>query len=263
MTRGCGLLAAWALLALGVAFSRPAGAESLASLFEQANNAFWNGDFVGAAARYAEIEELGVRDPALSYNRGTAEARLGNLGRAVRQYERALRLDPTHGDAAHNLALIREFIARRASEAGRDADLAPAAGPWRAVLDRFSPRTASLAFLSFHLALFLVLVVRRFLRAEGLHLAAGVLAGILLMLVLVTGAVTVGKYRQATAGDAEAVVVERDVLPVMEGPGSQVQRFVLEEGSRVTVLEERDDWARIRDDRGRDGWAPVASVGRI
>jgi tetratricopeptide (TPR) repeat protein len=252
-----------ATIALGVALSSPARAESLSSLFEGANGAFWNGDFAKAAELYEEIEGLGTRSASLSYNRATAEARLGNLGRAIQHYERALRTDPGHADTLHNLALIREFIAKRASEAGRDADLAPAVGPWRAVLDRFSLRSAALAFLVFHLALFTVLVARRFVRAEGLHLALGVTAGILLLLALATGAVTLGKYDQDVGEAHEAVVVERGTLPVMEGPASSARRFTIEEGSRVSLLERRDEWTRIRDDQGRDGWVPATALGTI
>jgi len=255
-----------AAVATALLVAAPPGAaaagKSLDSMFDEANNAFWNGEYEKAAEIYAELEELGARSPALSFNRGTAEARLGNLGQAVRHYERTLRQDPGHADATYNLAAIREFIARRASEQGRDADLAPAVGPWRAVLDRFSPASASIAFLIFHVALFGVLILRRFVATESYRLTLGVLAGVLAALWLATGAVTVGKWNQAT-GAREAIVVARDAVEVMEGPESQVKRFVLDEGSRVVLLEERDDWVKLRDDQGRDGWAPDEALGEI
>jgi hypothetical protein len=258
------LAAALTVLALGITLPALAAAEgkSLSSMFDQANNAFWNGEYEKAAELYAELEELGARAPALSFNRGTAEARLGNLGQAVLHYERALRQDPGHADATHNLAMIREFIARRASEQGRDADLAPAVGPWRAVLDRFSPKSASIAFLIFDLALFAVLILRRFITAETYRLTMGVLAGVLAALTIATGAVTLGKWDQI-AGEREAIVVVRGVVEVMEGPDSEVERFVLDEGSRVVLLEERDAWVKLRDDQGRDGWAPQETLGEI
>ena len=258
------LSTALAVLVLGIALPAMAAAEgkSLDSMFEAANNAFWNGEYEKSAELYAELEELGARSPALSFNRGTAEARLGNLGHAVLHYERALRQDPGHNDATHNLAVIREFIARRASEQGRDADLAPAVGPWRAVLDRFSPRSASIAFLIFEIALFAALILRRFITTESYRLTLGVLAGVLAALTIATGAVTVGKWNQIS-GEREAVVLVRGAVEVMEGPESQVKRFVLDEGSRVVLLEERDDWIKLRDDQGRDGWAPQETLGEI
>jgi tetratricopeptide (TPR) repeat protein len=251
-----------ALLVLALLPGAAAAAESLASMFDEANNAFWNGEYERAAELYAELEELGARSPSLSYNRGTAEARVGNLGRAVQHFERTLRQDPGHADALHNVAAIREFIARRASEQGRDADLAPAVGPWRAVLDRFSPTSAAVAFLVFHIALFGALILRRFIVAETPRLTLGVLAGVLAVLTLATGAVTVGKWNQET-GEREAIVVVRGTLEVMEGPESEVERFLLDEGSRVVLLEDRERWVKLRDDQGRDGWAPTEGLGEI
>jgi len=249
-------------LGLVIPLAAIADGKSLDSMFDEANDAFWNGEYEKAAELYAELEELGARSTALSFNRGTAEARLGNLGRAVCHYERALRQDPGHADATHNLAVIREFIARRASEQGRDADLAPAVGPWRAVLDRFSPRSASIAFLIFDVALFAVLILRRFIRREIYRLTLGVLAGVLAALTIATLAVTVGKWNQIS-GEREGIVVVRGVVEVMEGPDSEVKRFVLDEGSRVRLLEERDAWVKLRDDQGRDGWAPGEALGEI
>jgi tetratricopeptide (TPR) repeat protein len=238
------------------------GAESVDSLFDEANEVFWNGQYEEAIEIYRQLEDLGVESAALSYNRGTAEARLGNLGRAVRHYERVLRIEPGHEDARHNLKLVREFIARRASEAGRDAELAPAVGPWRAVLDRFSSRSAALGLLGFHLLLFAVLIVRRFVLSETPRLTLGVLAGVLAVLTLAGGALAIGKYIQE-ADTTEAVVIRRGTLEVMEGPDSEVERFAIEEGSRVTLLEHNDGWARLRDGQGRDGWAPAEALGEI
>jgi tetratricopeptide (TPR) repeat protein len=251
-------------IVLGLIFLIPGTgrAESIQSSFSEANNAFWNGEYEKAVKSYERLEGLDVRSAALSYNTGTAHARLGNLGVAVRHYERALRLDPGQVDALHNLNVIREFIARRASEAGRDADLAPAASPWRAVLDRFSPRGATLAFLIFYVALFVVLVARRFVGRELARLSLGVLAGIFLVMAAVTGSVTFGKWHQ-TNFCIEAIVVDAGQLDIMEGPASKVKRFAIEEGSRVEVLEERNEWIHLRDSTGRDGWTSLKSLGKI
>jgi len=244
------------------AISAQGRAESLESIFEEANNAFWNGEYEKAAQRYERLESLGVREVELSYNLGTAYARLGKLGMAVRHYERALSIEPDHPDALHNLAVLREFLARRASEQGRDADLAPGVTPWRAVLDRFSPASASIGFLVFHIALFLVLILRRFVRREMARLSLGVSVGILAILAVTTLTVTIGKWHHARYAN-EAVVIAEGALDVMEGPASDVKRFAVEEGSRVIVLEQRGEYARLRDASGRDGWVDIQSLGSI
>ena len=255
----CTAVVAIALAAAGTARGE---AGNLAGLFAEGNAAFWAGDYAKAAQSYARLEELGASSAELSYNRATAEARLGHLGRAIQHYERVLRREPGHEDAVHNLAIIREYLARRASEAGRTADLAPATTAWRALLDRFSPRSAGFAFLLFHLALFGVLIARRFVRAEGVLLTLGVAVGVLAILTAATAAVAIGKWRQESR-EREAIVVRSGTADVLEGPGSAVKRFALDEGSRVSILERREGYVKIRDDNGRDGWAPAADLGEI
>lgn len=255
----CAVLAAVALAAAGAAHAE---AGNLAGLFNEGNAAFWAGDYAKAANSYARLEELGATSPELTYNRATAEARLGNLGRAVQYYERVLRREPGHEEAVQNLAIVREFLARRASEAGRTADLAPATTAWRALLDRFSPRSAAFAFLLFHLALFGSLIARRFVRADGARLSLGVAVGVLAILTAATAAVAIGKWRQETS-EREAVVVRPGSVDVVEGPSSAVKRFSLDEGARVSILERREGYLKIRDDNGRDGWAPDADLGEI
>jgi len=240
----------------------PVHAESLETLFQTGNKFFWDGNFEKAAESYRRLESLGVRSAGLSYNLATAQARQGNLGVAILHYERVLARDPMHEDAIFNLALIRDFIARRANEAGRDADLAPTIGPWRAVLDRFSPQSATLTFLLIYLTFFAVLTGRRFVHAEMPRLTLGVLTGVLLMLSFATGAVVFGKWDQET-NLHEAVAISRGTLSVMEGPSSEKRRFALEEGSHVRVIETHEDWAKIRDDQGRDGWVRNEFIGEI
>ncbi len=260
MKRTC--IAACFLFAILIALAPEARCDSLGSMFQEANNAFWNGNYKKASTLYTRLEDLGVHDSALAYNLGTAHARLGKLGMAVRYYERSLRLSPGNTDAVHNLSVLREHLARRASEAGRDADLAPAVSPWRAMLDRFSPHSAALGFLVFHLTLFIVLMLRRFVIREMPRLSLGVLAGVLAILTVTTLALTIGKWHQETY-IKEAVVVAEGQLDVLEGPASTVKRFALEEGSRILILEDNDSWTRLLDSEGRDGWVSSSDLSKI
>ncbi|MBN2527963.1 MAG: hypothetical protein JXR76_16355 [Deltaproteobacteria bacterium] len=239
-------------------------ANTVEVVFQQANEAFGEGNYAEAIEKYSELEKLGVNSATLFYNRATAESRMGHLGRAVQYYEKVLTQHPLDDNAVFNLKVIRDYIARRANQQGRDADLAPAAGPWRTILDRFTVTSASVTFLVFHLLFFGVLFARRFFVGEWIRLSLGVTAGILLVVSICMGTVLLGKRHQ-TWYEHEAVVVsvENDLRPVYEGPNEAVKRFDLEEGSRVTILENKRGFAKIRDDQGRDGWVRRETLGRI
>ena len=49
----------------------------------------------------------------LYYNMGNCQSRLSNYAEAVLCYERALRLDPSHADAAYNLQWVRAKLTDR------------------------------------------------------------------------------------------------------------------------------------------------------
>jgi SH3-like domain-containing protein len=94
------------------------------------------------------------------------------------------------------------------------------------------------------------------------RLSLGVLAGILAILTITTASVAIGKWHQERF-EKEAVVISEGQLDVMEGPASDVKRFAIEEGSRVTLLDETDTWSKLLDSEGRDGWVPKKALGTI
>lgn len=257
------LYAVWILCIVSL-LSPLAYASSLEKIFQEANDAFGEGRYEESVDKYGELEKLGVHSATLFYNRATAEARLGHLGRAIQYYEKVLTLQPLDENAVFNLKVIRDYIARRANQQGRDADLAPAVGPWRTILDRFTVTSAAVAFLVCYLLLFGVLLARRFCSGEWIRLSLGVTAGILLVVSICMGIVLLGKRHQVWYEHEAVVVSVQDGLrPVYEGPSNTVKRFDLEEGSRVQILENRRGYAKIRDDQGRDGWVRREILGRI
>lgn len=67
--------------------------------------------------RRAATEFVQVEDATALYNLGTTYARLAEWRGARAAYERALRLDPDHADAAFNLALVLKAEAREQEDA--------------------------------------------------------------------------------------------------------------------------------------------------
>jgi len=81
-----------------------------ATLAQRADSAYMAEDYVGAAALYER--SLAEEAPAADtyYNLGNAYWRNGEAGNAIINYERALRLDPSHDDARTNLQFVRTKI---------------------------------------------------------------------------------------------------------------------------------------------------------
>ncbi len=89
-----------------------------ATLDQQADSAYSADDFALAASLYRQIMQDEGNSPQLYYNLANCEYRLGNLGKAIVNYERALRLDPTFTDAKTNLEFVNSRIVDRQGERG-------------------------------------------------------------------------------------------------------------------------------------------------
>ncbi len=78
------------------------------SLFQKGNEAYSRGDYAQAIAQYEQITETAGYAPSVLYNLANSYALSGQTGRAVLNYERALRLAPSDSDISGNLELVKK-----------------------------------------------------------------------------------------------------------------------------------------------------------
>src|SRR5205085_5044690 len=76
--------------------------------FAKANEEFAQGHFKEAIAGYETLVHQGQRNANLFYDLGNAYFRIGDFGRAILNYERALALDRHHPEATANLQIARD-----------------------------------------------------------------------------------------------------------------------------------------------------------
>lgn len=229
--------------------------------FHEANELYSSERYEEAAAVYEAILEGGFRNADVQYNLGNAHYKSGRLGLAVLAYERALRLDPSHDDAAENLTFLGELLADRR---------APVGGAMSEFLTRLSARftVERLAVLTslFYFILFgaLVMVTLR----GPLTSWARKLAVVMAVHLAVSGGLLAFRAAQASS-NVEAVVLAAEV-GVRTGPGDDfILEFRLHEGTKVRLGETRADdaqveWARVSV-AGTDleGWLPAGTIERI
>lgn len=242
------LIAAWfVIVVLQSAASAPA---SPADDFAKGNQAYNEGRFQDAVTAYEQAVQGGAIHANVFYNVGNAWYRLGNFGKAILNYERALALEPRHPEADANLRLARdearalEFrttpVERYAGMATtKQLTIAAAVSLWIALFlcghSFFSPRRSigrnalvALALLICAFSISGVCVLENSARGEGL--------------AVVTGKQT--EARVATADNAKSLLV----LP----PGSEIK-----------VLSERGDWIYAALPNEQRGWIPSAAAERV
>ncbi len=217
-------------------------------LFERGNAAYEEQDYAGATALYDSALERHSSAAAL-YNRGNAFFKLGQVGRAIADYNRALALAPSDPAIRHNLEFARRYRADK-------------------TLTQENPIARGLASLL------------RLLPAAATRLLAGVmffLAALALAAMFVTGWRPLGwfgigfgvVFAYLLAGSlswagftspARAVVVMPEVT-LRSGPGEEYKDLaVVHDGLEVVVRERRPGWMLVQVPGGEGGWAETAAL---
>jgi tetratricopeptide (TPR) repeat protein len=84
-----------------------ANAQSFEQSFEQGNKLYAEGNFRQAAAQFQKVIDGGYSSSKLYYNAGNAYYKQKMYAKAILNYERAYKLNPSDGDISHNLQLAR------------------------------------------------------------------------------------------------------------------------------------------------------------
>jgi hypothetical protein len=245
-----------------VALTTPVRADVLDDAWKRGNDAFLRGDTTAAVTAYEQLERQEVLSPDLAYNLGNAYYRLGQVGRAIWAWERALELDPDADDARYNLQQARKVVERRVHDKVEGADREPI---WIRAVAELTLSTETWLFLTLYMAFFVFLGLRlRARRAPGGNDDApgwGAIAAILGVMAALAGGLLVGRFALDRVPYA---IVLGDEVPAKEGADPNYRTtFDVHAGLRVRVLDRDQDWVRIRLANGLEGWVRDRDVGRL
>lgn len=225
--------------------------------WKQGNAAYLAGDYDKAAAAYDQLDRQGVVSSDLYYNMGVTYFRLGNLGRSVWAFERAVQLEPKDEDASFNLAQARKLLSRRATDRieGEEREAL-----WVRLVSAMTPSTQTWLFVIFYLLtfwfLFWRLRVPKDTRAPWDAAAALTAAAALVTGLLLLGRVALDRIPYG--------IVIPEVVAVKEGADANYRtNFQIHAGLRVRLLEQDEGWTRVRLANGLEGWVRAQDIGRL
>ena len=227
-------------------------------LWEQANTAYINGDYRGAAEQYEQLVAQSYVGDRLFYNLGNAYFKSGELGRSILNYNKALKLRPYDRDIAYNLSVANTQVKDKIDEIP-EFFLSRWVQAWRSSLDSNAWAVVSLVLLALTLAgvLLFLLTDRTGWRRTGFF--AGVCFGVFFVVTVVFAAV---ERRELTdASEAIVLVQAASVKSSPKAGGSDI--FLIHEGTKVTILSEYDGWTEIMIADGNKGWVTSDTVAAI
>jgi len=231
----------------------PQGSSAQDEIFERGNQLYQEGDFAGAVEAYEAVRAAGFESAALHYNLGNAYFKVGDLGRSILQWERALLRGPGDPDALANLELARSLTADEVEPLPRFW-LFSAWAWWL----QWLPRSILLSLVGAAWLLAGASVVTRILsRNEDLRWLSGWVAVGATVVVVVFG--TNLFVRELNIGQPDRAVVLAEAVQVRAAPAEDddLTLFEIHEGTRVRVEQRTGAWAEVVLDDGKVGWIPA------
>lgn len=221
-------------------------------IFQDGNRLYQEGRYEEAVEAWRRVREAGYESAAIHYNLGNAYFKLGRLGPAILEYERAGRLVPGDEDVTANLRLARSVTADDIEPLPRFWLLA-AWDWWVDLLPLGALRWATAASWLLAGAGLVLRILGRGMgsrRTGAIVLSASAGATLLLGLNLAVRELGLGRPQEAVVMAVEVGVKSAPT----DDPNLTI--FNIHEGTLVQVERQADEWAEIKLEDGRVGWVP-------
>ena len=226
------------------------------SLWNSANNAYVEGRWGDAVAGYDMISGMGLESAALYCNMADAYFKAGNMPKAILNYERALKLDPSYEDARYNLELAGSMIQDR-------IDPVPEfiLKVWAKDICWLMDSDAWAVTFIVLLALMLAMILLFLLSPSVAGRRTGFFTAIALLL-LAAASLSFSIWQKNDYMKADKAIVMRPVSSVKSSPSSEASQdlFVLHEGTKVEILDRVGSWSNIELADGRQGWIRTSDI---
>jgi tetratricopeptide (TPR) repeat protein len=219
-------------------------------LFEQGTQLYQAGQIEEALASFQSILTTGYEAGPIYYNMGNCYYKLGEIGPAILNYERAARLMPGDVDVRFNLGLANQTIADQI-ETQEDFILIRL---WRGFLYLLSIPVFLVTLAGLYILTVLFIIIRMLTRRGSVRFVSGrlaILSGIVLLILILSYFARL----QDSQNRIEAIILAEKV-DVMSAPLAQggTEVFVLHEGTKVRLDREREEWVEIILPDRKVGW---------
>ena len=225
------------------------------NIFSQANELYNKGIYIEAINNYKEIIKNDFHSAELYYNLGNAYYRLDSIASSVYYYEKALQLNPNDREIIDNLELINKTLVD---------EIDPITIPLiESILNSISNifyfetwGYISIFFSFLIVALFLSYYFANSSRVKRLTFVLLCISSIFMLVSLINGNKGYNNY----INNEYAVIYSYETDLKTEPNYRSETLFMLHEGTKIQVLENYNNWIKIRLVNGQVGYIQLIDV---
>jgi tetratricopeptide (TPR) repeat protein len=235
------------LLALG-AFTSTIALSKDGTTWAAANEAYQKGKYEEAKVDYLQMAHAGQYSADLFYNLGNVWFKLGDQGRAILNYERALLLNPQLEEARSNLRAVLKIVGNDDQHTFRDH------------VDAYADFFPLIGSLAFWISAFSLLAARRKRDRMSVFWFRLCLGTGFIFLCSAAMWVWIGTGSK----DANRALIIESASDLKYGPAVTARSVEsLQIGEQVRLISDRGDWTFCRADSGNLGWILTRKTERV
>lgn len=228
------------------------------TLINTANNAYNEGMYDSALNVYHIVEKENMESSHLYYNMGNAYFKKNDIASAILYYEKAKKLAPNDEDIEYNLRIANSMIVDKIE---RVPELFYKKW-WNYFYNMFNADTWTFISLISWFALLFFIGMFILTKSRGGRKLAFYLGLLFLFTNVVMFGLASQKYYYGKQ-HSEAIIFTPTITVKSSPTMNAVDLFVVHEGTKIFILDEVQEWVKIRIQDGSIGWLPVNSLKKI
>ena len=255
MKRGFIILLSVLLTALSAGTVSAGERAELDKIWDSANTLYINGNYDSAAVLYDSILNRGYASSKLYYNLGNVHFKSNHIGKAIVNYNKALKLAPYDGDIEYNLAVANSYVKDR-------IETVPEffiSGWFRQLRSQLTSNMWAIISLVI-LAVVAACVLVYMLAQKKSRRKAGFFTAIFMAVLFAVSVSFSVKQRSELINASQGVVVTPAVSVKSSPERSSKELFIIHEGTKVSIQGAYGDWTEITIADGNKGWIPTVAI---
>lgn len=225
------------------------------ALFNKATEAYNVGEYQNAINDYLQILENGEHSAELYYNLGNAYYKLNQIAPSIYYYEKALLLKPNDPEILNNLAYARNMTLD-AIETLPETGLSKI---YESVIGRLSFDQWAYSAVVF-MILFVLLYIAFYFFTYSFRKRLAFIISMVALFFSATSLVFAFLQFNKFEADQPAIVFASESSVKSEPNLRSQEAFTLHEGTKVNVVEELNEWKKIKIADGTTGWIPSEDI---
>lgn len=225
------------------------------TLFNKATDAYNEGKYEQAIENYLEIVENNQHSAELYFNLGNAYYKLNQIAPSIYYYEKALLLKPKDSEILNNLSYAQNMTLD-AIEIMPKTGLAKIYDDLIGFLSFDQWGYSAVIFMLLFVILYIAFYYLRYATQKRIAFITSIIALIIAIASLVFAFLQFNEFK----ADQPAIIFAEEVSVKSEPNERSQVVFELHEGTKLNVLEELNDWKKVRIADGQTGWLSSESI---